>query len=123
MLCVYNDLLRAVDSKLVTSLVLLDLSLAFDTIEHSTLLTVLDQRFGVQESAMDWFSTYLSDRTQMFCVNAVMSRTIPVTCSVPQGSVLGPMLFISYTADVTSIFDSHQVNRHLGYMLMTSRPT
>ena len=113
MLCVYNDLLRAVDSKLVTSLVLLDLSLAFDTIEHSTLLTVLDQRFGVQESAMDWFSTYLSDRTQMFCVNAVMSRTIPVTCSVPQGSVLGPMLFISYTADVTSIFDSHQVNRHL----------
>ena len=119
MLCVYNDLLRAVDSKLVTSLVLLDLSLAFDTIEHSTLLTVLDQRFGVQESAMDWFSTYLSDRTQMFCVNAVMSRTIPVTCSVPQGSVL----FISYTADVTLIFDSHQVNRHLGYMLMTSRPT
>ena len=55
MLSVYNDLVRAVDSKLVTALVLLDLSSAFDTVDHSTLLTVLDRRFGVRESAMDWF--------------------------------------------------------------------
>ena len=123
MLCVYNDLVRAVDSKLVTALVLLDLSSAFDTVDHSTLLTVLDRRFGVQESAMDWFSSYLSDRTQTFCVNAVMSRPIPVTCSVPQGSVLGPVLFISYTADVTSIFDSHHCKLIVTDMLMTSRPT
>jgi len=63
---------------------------------------------------MDWFSSYLSDRTQTFCANGVMSEPIPVTCSVPQGFVLGPVLFISYTEDVTSIFDSHQVN-HLLY--------
>ena len=113
MLCVYNDLVRAVDSKLVTALVLLDLSSAFDTVDHSTLLTVLDRRFGVRESAMDWFSSYLSDRTQTFCANGVMSGSIPVTCSVPQGSVLGPVLFISYTEDVSVIFDSHQVNHHL----------
>ena len=112
MLCVYNDLVRAVDSKLVTALVLLDLSSAFDTVDHSTLLTVLDRRFGVQESAMDWFSSYLSDRTQTFCVNAAMSRPIPITCSIPQGSVMGPVLFILYTADVTSIFDSPQVSHH-----------
>ena len=66
MLCVYNDLVRAVDSKLVTALVLLDLSSAFDMVDHSTLLTVLDRRYGVRESAMDWFSSYLSDRTQTF---------------------------------------------------------
>ena len=52
-----NDLVRAVDSKLVTALVLLDLSSAFDTVDYSTLLTVLDRRFGVRESAMDWFSS------------------------------------------------------------------
>jgi len=81
MLCVYTDLVRAVDSKLVTALVLLDLSLAFDTVDHSTLLTVLDRRFGVRESAMDWFSSYLFDRTQTFCVNDVMSEPIPITCT------------------------------------------
>ena len=76
-------------------------------------MSVLDRRFGIRESAMDWFSSYLSDQTQSICANSVMSRPISVTCSVPQGSVLGPMLFISYTDDVTLIFDSHQVNHHL----------
>jgi len=84
MLSVYNGLARAVDSRLVTALVLLDLSSAFDTVDHSTLLTVLDRRFGVRESVMDWFSSYFSDRTQTFCANGVMSGPIPV--SVPQGS-------------------------------------
>jgi len=53
MLSVYNDFVRAVDSKLVTALVLLDLSSAFDTVDHTTLLTILDRRFGVRESVMD----------------------------------------------------------------------
>jgi len=55
---------RRVDiiSRLTTALVLLDLSSAFDTVDHSTLLTVLDRRFGVRESAIDWFSSSLSDR-------------------------------------------------------------
>jgi len=71
-----------------------------------------DRHFGVRESAMDWFSSYLRDRTQTFCANGAISEPIPVTCSVPQGSVLGPVLFISYTDDVTLIFDSHHVNHH-----------
>jgi len=62
---------------------------------------------------MDSFSSYLSDRTQTFCASGVMSGPISVTCSVLRGSVLGPVLFISYTEDVTLIFDSHKVNRHL----------
>ena len=76
--------------QVVTALVLLDLSSTFDTVDHSTLLTVLDRRFDVRESAMNWFSSYLSDRTQTFCASDVMSGPIPVTCSVPQGSVQGP---------------------------------
>jgi len=59
MLCVHNDLVRAVDNKEVTALVLLDLSSTFDTVDHSTLLTVLHRRFSVEESAMDWFTSYL----------------------------------------------------------------
>ena len=66
MMCVHNDLVRAVDNKEVTALVLLDLSSAFDTADHSTLLNVFHRRFGVQESVMDWFMSYLSDRTQTF---------------------------------------------------------
>jgi len=80
---------------------------------HRLLLSFRDRRFGVRESAMDWFSSFLSDRTQTFCANGLISIPIPVTCSVLQGSVLGPVLFISYTDDVTLIFDSHQVNHHL----------
>jgi len=61
---------------------------------------------------MDWFSSYLSDWTQTFCASGVMSGPIPVICSILQGSV-PPVLFISYTEDVTLIFDSHQVNHRL----------
>jgi len=89
MLCVYNDFVRPVDNKLVTTFVLLNLSSAFDTVDHSMLLTVLDQHFGIGESAMDWFVLYLSDRTQTMYASGVMLRSIPVTCSILQGSQLG----------------------------------
>jgi len=111
--CVHNDLVRAVDNKEVTALVLFDLSSAFDTVDHSTLLTVLHRRFGVEESAMDWFTSYLSDSTQTFRLNDEMSSSIPLTCSVPQKSVPGLILFISYTHDVPLVFQRHQVNYHL----------
>jgi len=104
MMCVHNDLVRAVDNKEVTALVLLDLSSAFDTADHSTLLNVFHRRFGVQESVMDWFTSYLSDRTQTFRLNGEMSSLIPLTCSIPQGSVLGPILSISHTDDVPICF-------------------
>ena len=108
-----NDPVRVVDNKEVTVLVLLDLSSAFDTVDHATLLNVLHRRFGVQESAMDWFTSYLSDRTQTFRLNGEMSSLIPLTCSVSQGSVLGPILCISYTDDVPSVFQRHKFNYHL----------
>jgi len=121
--CVYihNDLVRAVDNKEVTALVLLDLSSAFDTVDHSTLLTVLHRRFGVEESAMDWFTSYLSDRTQTFRLNDEMSSSIPLTCSVPQGSVLGPIVFISYTHDVPLVFHSRDIKLTIISMPMTSK--
>ena len=61
---VHNDLVRAADADHVTALVLLDLSSAFDTVDHHILLSVLQQRFGVDGLVMDWFRSYLSDRQQ-----------------------------------------------------------
>jgi hypothetical protein len=106
---VHSDLIRAVDKKHVAALVLLDLSAAFDTVDHATLLKVLERRFGIRGSAFTWFTSYLSDRTQTFSANGVMSVPFPLSCGVPQGSVLGPIEFIAYTEDVSSIFRQHNV--------------
>ena len=113
MLCVHNDIVRAIDEKRIVGLVLLDLSAAFDTVDHSTLLSVLQQRFGVNDVALAWLQSYLSERTQKFFVEGVMSRPINVNCSVPQGSVFGPVEFIAYTEDVTTVFGKHRVRHHL----------
>ena len=83
---VLDKIFRAVDSDKVCALVLLDLSAAFDTVDHSILLTVLKHRFGVHEGVLDWFRSYLTGRTQ--CVSASTGRSEPtqLTCEVPQGS-------------------------------------
>ena len=88
-LCAHNDIVSAVDSKRIVGLVLLDLSATFDTLDHDTLLSVLQQRFGVCDSALSWVKSYLSDRTENFLVNGVSSGSVAVNCSVPQSSVLG----------------------------------
>ena len=112
-LCVHNSIVCAVDQKRMVALVLLDLSAAFDTVDHATLLTVLQRRFGVCDTALAWLQSYLSDRTQKFLVDGVMSLPINVNCSVPQGSVFGPVQFITYTEDVIAVFKKHGVGHHL----------
>ena len=112
-LTVYNDILRAVDRGQLTPLVLLDLSSAFDTVDHDCLLRVLKNRFSVDSPALDWFQSYLSNRSQTFIAANSKSDPVPVEYSVPQGSVLGPVQFIAYTEDVTELFDKHDLRYHL----------
>ena len=74
-------------------LLLLDLSAAFDTVDHSILLSRLSNSFGIAGAVYQWFQSYLSGRTQFVAVGNARSSCRHLTCGLPQGSVLGPMLF------------------------------
>ena len=94
----------------VAALVLLDLSAAFDTIDHDVLLQRLSETFGVTDVAHMWFRSYLSGRTQYVRCGSSRSSTTYLVCGVPQGSVLGPVL---YTVDLVSLIESHSLSPHL----------
>ena len=79
------------------ALVLLDLSAAFDTIGHSTLLSCLRIWFGVSSSVLKWFTSYLTDRYQSIKIGSILSYVCKLLFGVPQGSVLVPLLFSLYT--------------------------
>jgi hypothetical protein len=112
-LIVHNDIVRAVDKGQSTAMMFLDLSSAFDTVDHVHMLSILRRRFSVESPAIDWFQCYLSNRTQTFTVGDSKSDPRLVYCSVPQGSVLGPVKFIAYTEDAVKLFDHHKVNHHM----------
>ena len=102
-----DDLLRAMDDNACVILVLLDLSAAFDTVDHQLLLTRLKYRYGVRGTALAWMRSYLSNRLQYARVANDCSSKHKLACGVPQGSVLGPILYSMYTAPIA---DCHQTS-------------
>jgi len=106
---VFNDLLLAADGGKMSALCLLDLTAAFDTVtvDHELLLLRLERQFGLHDIILDWFRSYLSDRTFYVVFGGSKSRNVYIFFSVPQGSVLGPLLFIVYSADLADIVDQH----------------
>jgi len=86
-----------------STIILLDLSAAFDTIDHYLLLNRLKVLAGIFGSALDWFSSYLSDRTYTIKTNNLTSDIGSLTCGVLQGSVLGPLLFSFYMLHLAGI--------------------
>lgn len=95
---VFNDIAIDIDRNRAVLLLLLDLSAAFDTVDHSILVNRLAHRFGLRGSALAWFRSYLSDRSHFVCIQGVRSAMPSLLCSVPQGSVLGPILYLLYVS-------------------------
>jgi hypothetical protein len=113
LLSVYDALVRSMAKQQVSCLCLLDLSAAFDTIDHAILLHRLSAWFGIADTALSWFQSYLSSRSCIVSASGYRSPPFCATCGVPQGSVLGPLLFIMYTTPLSSLISSSSVSHHL----------
>ena len=99
---IVNDILWAMEHQKVTPLVAFDLSVAFDTVDHDILLSVLEKKFGVRDTCLDWFRSYLNSRFCMVRIRDALSSRCELKCSVPQGSLGGPSLFTVYASTIQS---------------------
>jgi len=107
LLKVQSDILMNMDRQEITLLVLLDLSAAFDTIDHSVMEHILENDFGISDTALSWLSSFLSPRSQRVIIEQVQSRDFQLTSGVPQGSCLGPLLFIMYASRLFHVAKQH----------------
>ena len=109
-----SDILWKMEKQEVTALVALDLSAAFDTVDHAILSNVLETTFGVSEVALHWFQSYLSFRKAEVHINASKSQPRCLDFSVPQGSICGPVLYIVYASTLQHYIKDSGVSL-LGY--------
>ena len=110
LLCVTDSLLCKADNRQVSLLTLLDQSAAFDTIDHNILLNRLSYSFGISGTVFKGFISYLTNRTQSVCVGDLNPSPLPLKYGVPQGSVLGLILFTLYSQPVSDKIREHNIS-------------
>ena len=96
----------------VVLLVLLDLSAAFDTVDHTIVLSSLQSTLGITGKPLGSFTSYFSNRSHRICISGVLSDYFQLHCGVPQGSVLGPLLYITYGSKLFDTTESHLPDAH-----------
>jgi len=112
LLRIRNDALIAADKGMVTIVVLLDYSAAFDTVDHQVMLHVLETKYGISGSALEWHRSYLCGRSCSVSYGGTTAAETDLHCSLPQGSSLGPLKFIMYAAQLHDIVHQHGVQLH-----------
>ena len=113
LLAITDDILLSLDRGENVFLVLLDLSAAFDTVNHSRLLSRLQDTFGIQGTVLKWFESYLTNRSQFVNINASNSSVRELTVGIPQGSVMGAVLYLLYTTPLVDVIRSHGLDYHM----------
>ena len=109
---VVNDLFLSLNKGNISVLALLDFSSAFETIDHPILVNRLHTDFGFTDTVLQWFSSYQTDRPHYVSLPNHCSAFTRVHSGVPQGSVLGPILFTMYIKPLSAIIDSHSIMHH-----------
>ena len=111
-----SQLINNIEDKLYSCSVFFDFSKAFDTVNHNILLDKLEH-YGFRGIAYSWFKSYLNQRTQIVAMNGVDGNELTINCGVPQGSVLGPLLFLIYINDI------YQFSQTLPFRLFADDPS
>jgi hypothetical protein len=109
---VFSDLVSESDAGKISLIALLDLSAAFDTVDYEILFRRLESVCGIAGTALTWIKSYLTDRKQAVKCGGSLSSTSDLTCGVPQGSVLGPLLFLVYTIGLDDVIARHNLRNH-----------
>ena len=109
---VYNDIVTTIGKGNGSVLLLVDLSAAFDTLDHEDLFNHLGKSFGISGNALKLIKSYFFERTQRVMIDGILSDVAILICGVPQGSVLGPLKFCPYLLPLDAIVRYHNIGYH-----------